>query len=64
MNDFEKGFLSAFIGYWLGSLIDRTRFGIWFNTNRVVTWFWNAGKAILLSVIAFLVIYYIILFWL
>ena len=61
MNDFEKGFLASFIGYWLGAKLDQTRLGIWFNTNPTVDKIWKAGKAILLSVIALLVMYYVIL---
>lgn len=58
MNDFEKGFIAAFIGYWIGHKIDNTRFGIWFNTNPTVTKIWNAGKALLLAAGAFLVVMY------
>lgn len=61
MNDFEKSFLASFIGYWLGAKLDQTRFGIWFNTNPTVTKIWNAGKALLILVVALLVMYYVIL---
>ena len=61
MDEFEKGFISGFLGYWLGSKLDQTRFGIWFNTNPIIDRIWNAGKAILFSVIALLVVYYIVL---
>lgn len=61
MNDFEKGFAASFIGYLIGAWIDGTRFGYWLNTNPVVTLIWKAVKAILLSVIAFLMVYFVIL---
>lgn len=58
MNSFEKGFLATFIGYWLGSKLDQTRFGIWFNTNPIIDLLWQLGKLILLLGIGVLVVWY------
>ena len=35
---FIKSFMASFIGATLGSLLDNTKFGRWFNTSRVVGW--------------------------
>lgn len=58
MNDFEKGFLTTFIAYWIGSKIDQTRFGIWFNNNRTIDIICQVVKRILLLAIIGLVMYY------
>jgi len=59
MNDFQKNFTAGFIGYIIGTFLDNTRFGHWFNTNPTVTKCWNAGKAILYTVFASLFVYFI-----
>lgn len=60
-NEFIKPFEAAMIGYVVGSQLDQTRFGIWFNKNRIVnlTYFLIARLLILFGV--FLVVYYIYL---
>lgn len=58
MNDFEKGFLVTFIAYWIGSKIDQTRFGIWFNNNSIVSFIWDLVKLILFLAVVGLVIYF------
>lgn len=61
LNDFEKGFLAGFIGYWIGSLIDNTRFGIWFNNNPTVQVVLTAIKTCTVIVIGVLFLYFIFL---
>jgi hypothetical protein len=61
MNDFEKGFLAGFIGYWLGYKIDQTRFGIWFNNNPVIDFIWNVLVAALQLIVIGLAIYFVYL---
>lgn len=58
MNDFEKGFLTTFIAYWIGNKIDQTRFGIWFNSNPIINVVCQLVKLILLAAVVGLVIYY------
>lgn len=58
MNDFEKGFLTTFIAYWIGSKIDQTRFGVWFNNSPVIEAVCQLLKLILLTAVFALVIYY------
>lgn len=61
MDNFEKGFLSAFIGYRVGRWLDSTRFGIWFNNNKVIDFIYRTIGRLLLITIFVLIVYYIIL---
>lgn len=69
MDEFEDNFPSnegdyaglragrdAFIGYALGSFVDRTRFGIWFNNNKIIDWIYKGiYLAVILGIISFIV---------
>lgn len=61
MNDFEKTALASFIGYWIGHKIDQTRFGIWFNNNRIIDIIWRTGIFALLLTGLVLLVWFIVL---
>jgi len=37
-REFARPIIAAAIGGYIGHKLDQTRFGIWFNNNRVVNW--------------------------
>jgi hypothetical protein len=47
LGDFARTAGATLAGAYIGHKLDQTRFGYWFNTNPVVTFFWRlAGVAI------------------
>lgn len=53
-EEFLRPVVAAAIGGYIGHKLDQTRFGIWYNNNRVVSWFYRAAFRLFLStVIAF-----------
>lgn len=67
MNDFEKGFTTAFIGYMIGAWIDNTRFGYWLNNSPVMDTVADIVRSFLLTLallvgIIFLVMCVIVFF--
>ena len=54
-KDFLKSFAWAFGGALLGSMLDNTRFGHWFNTSEFIGFIFGLIKAGILA----LAIYYI-----
>jgi hypothetical protein len=54
----RHGFMSVMIGVWLGSLLDSTRFGRWFNTSPSVGWVYRKlAQALILGLGVFLLVY-------
>lgn len=60
-ESFAKSFSAAFIGYWLGSKLDQTRFGIWFNTNRTINVIFTALVTAFKIIVVVLALYFIVL---
>lgn len=57
-EDFARPFAAAIIGGYIGSRLDRTRFGYWFNTNPVVGMFCYWLKlAVCFAVAAFILLF-------
>lgn len=56
MNDFEKTFVTAFIGYAIGAWIDNTRFGYWLNNSPVMDTVADIVKYFLLTSVILLTI--------
>lgn len=60
--EFAKGFAFAFGGAILGSMLDHTRFGRWFNTSKFIGFLGKMLKVAVLSAIG-LYVYFVIKVW-
>lgn len=59
---FVKAASAAFIGAMLGSMLDNTRFGRWFNTSKFIDFIFRIIKVAILALILFYV-YCVIKVW-
>jgi hypothetical protein len=61
-HDFFKTFGVTLAGAYIGSSLDNTRFGRWFNTSRIIGAIFTLVKIAVLSLIG-LYVYFVIKVW-